>query len=56
MNKTKIIGVIVVLIGLIMVAGSASSGYGAVAPISMSLIVIIGLLLIFSDKVKKWLA
>jgi len=57
MNKRKIVGIIIVLFGLVMVGGSMGSveTYGAVAPISMSLIVVIGLMLIFWDKVKGWL-
>jgi hypothetical protein len=54
MNKRKIIGVIIILFGLIMVGGSMGSveTYGAVAPISMSLIVVIGFMVIFWDKIK----
>ena len=57
MNKRKIIGVIIVIFGLIMVGGSMGSveQYGVAAPISMSLIVILGLVMIFWDKVKTWL-
>ena len=57
MNKRKIIGVIVVFLGLIMVGGSMGSvaKYGVAAPISMSLIVIFGLVMIFWDKIKTWL-
>ena len=57
MNKRKIVGIIIVLFGLVMVGGSMGSveTYGAVAPISMSLIVVIGLRLIFWDKEKGWL-
>lgn len=55
MNKRKVIGVLVVIFGLVMVAGSASSGYGLVAPASMSLIVLIGLAMIFWDKVNSWM-
>ncbi|MBU4421956.1 hypothetical protein KKB41_03300 [Patescibacteria group bacterium] len=58
MNKRKIIGVIVVIFGLIMVGGSMGSvaQYGVAAPISMSLIVFVGLALIFWDKIKTWLS
>jgi len=55
MNKRKILGVLVTVFGLVMVAGSASSGYGLVAPASMSLIVLIGLAMIFWDKVSMWI-
>lgn len=57
MNKRKIIGIIIVIFGLIMVGGSTGSvaRYGVAAPISMSLIVILGLALIFWDKIKTWL-
>ncbi len=57
MNKRKIIGMAVILFGLIMVGGSMGSveTYGAVAPISMSLIVVAGLVIIFWDKIKGWL-
>lgn len=56
MNKRKIWGVIVVILGLIMVGGSMGSveQYGVVAPISMALIVLLGLAMIFWDKVKVW--
>ncbi|MEK7655526.1 MAG: hypothetical protein AAB386_02515 [Patescibacteria group bacterium] len=58
MNKRKIIGVIIVILGLIMVGGSMGSvgQYGVAAPISMSLIVILGVALIFWDKIKMWLS
>jgi hypothetical protein len=54
MNKRKILGVILVVFGLVMVGGSMGSveTYGAVAPISMSLIVVLGIVVIFWDKVK----
>lgn len=56
MNKRKIIGIIIVIFGLIMVGGSMGSveQYGVAAPISMSLIVILGLALIFWNKIKTW--
>ncbi|HEY4505789.1 MAG TPA: hypothetical protein VJG67_03810 [Candidatus Paceibacterota bacterium] len=55
MNKRKFFGVLVVIFGLIMVGGSIGSveQYGVAAPITMSLIVIVGLLMIFWDKFKK---
>ncbi len=57
MNKRKIAGIIIVLFGLVMVGGSMGSveTYGVIAPISMALIVVIGLAVIFWDKVKGWL-
>lgn len=57
MNKRKIFGIIIAVFGLIMVGGSMGSveQYGVAAPISMSLIVILGLVLIFWDKIKTWL-
>lgn len=56
MNKRKILGIIIAVFGLIMVGGSMGSveQYGVAAPISMSLIVILGLALIFWDKIKTW--
>lgn len=56
MNKRKILGIIIAIFGLIMVGGSMGSveQYGVAAPISMSLIVILGLALIFWDKIKTW--
>ena len=58
MNKRKILGVIITIFGLIMVGGSMGSveQYGIAAPISMSLIVILGLALIFWDKIKTRLS
>ena len=58
MAKRKIFGILVVIFGLIMVGGSLTyqGPYGAIAPIAMSLIVVVGLLMIFWDKVKSWLA
>ena len=55
MNKRKVLGVLVTLFGLVMVGGSASSGFGLVAPASMSLIVLIGLAMFFWDKVSAWM-
>lgn len=57
MNKRKIFGIIIAVFGLIMVGGSMGSveQYGIAAPISMSLIVILGLALIFWDKIKTCL-
>lgn len=55
MNKRKILGILVTVFGLIMVAGSASSGYGLEAPASMSLIVLAGLAMVFWDKVNSWM-
>lgn len=54
MNKRKIVGVIIILFGLVMVGGSMGSvgQYGVAAPISMGLIVVLGLLVFFWDKVK----
>lgn len=52
MNKRKILGVIVSVIGLILTAGAASyvETYGIVAPATMSIILIIGLWLLFGGK------
>jgi hypothetical protein len=57
MNKRKVVGVIIVLLGLVLTFGSFGSveTYGAVAPLSMALIVVVGLVVIFWDKVKGWL-
>lgn len=57
MNKRKISGILIVIFGLIMVRGSLGyqGPYRAIAPISMSLIVVVGLLMIFWDKIKSWL-
>jgi hypothetical protein len=54
MNKRKIAGVIIILFGLIMVGGSLGSveTYGVIAPISMALIVVLGIVVLFWDKVK----
>ena len=54
MNKRKIFGIIIVLFGLVMVGGSMGSveTYGVVAPISMALIVVFGLVVIYWDKIK----
>jgi hypothetical protein len=54
MNKRKLVGVLIVIFGLIMVGGSMGSvpTYGVVAPISMGFIVVLGILVIFWDKVK----
>ncbi|MBI4992023.1 MAG: hypothetical protein HZB99_02290 [Candidatus Harrisonbacteria bacterium] len=55
MNKRKVLGLIVTFFGLIMVGGAAQSGYGLVAPLSMSLIVLAGLAMMFWDKVSTWM-
>ena len=57
MNKRKIVGIIIILFGLAMVGGSLGSveTYGVIAPISMALIVVVGLAVIFWDKVRGWL-
>ena len=57
MNKRKIVGIIIVLFGLVMVGGSLGSveTYGVIAPISMAFIVVVGLAVIFWDKVRGWL-
>jgi len=57
MNKRKVLGVLVTLFGLIMVGGSAANdyGFGVVAPISMSLIVLAGLAMVFWEKVNSWM-
>ena len=55
MNKRKILGVLVTIFGLVMVGGSASSGYGLAAPASMSLIVLAGLAMVFWEKVNSWM-
>ena len=54
MNKRKIFGIILVVFGLIMVAGSFTytGAYKAMAPITMGLIVVVGLLMIYWDKIK----
>ncbi len=54
MNKRKIFGILVIIFGIIMVGGSLGyqGPYRAMAPISMSLIIVIGLLMIWGDKVK----
>jgi hypothetical protein len=56
MNKRKIWGVVLVILGLVMVGGSTGSveQYGVVAPISMALIVALGLAMIFWDRVQTW--
>ncbi|OGH72680.1 MAG: hypothetical protein A2921_01540 [Candidatus Magasanikbacteria bacterium RIFCSPLOWO2_01_FULL_43_20b] len=58
MQKRKIFGILVVIFGLIMVGGSLGyqGPYRAMAPISMSLLVVIGLLMIFWDKIKSWMS
>ena len=58
MNKRKIFGILIVVFGVIMVGGSLGyeGPYKAMAPISMGLIVVIGLLVIFWDKVKAWMS
>jgi hypothetical protein len=57
MNKRKIIGILVVIFGLIMVGGSLTyqGPYSTIAPIAMSLIIVVGLLIIFWDQIKRWL-
>ncbi len=55
MKKRKVLGVIVALFGLIMMGGAAQSGYGLVAPLSMSLIVLAGLAMMFWEKVNAWM-
>ncbi|MCX6723014.1 MAG: hypothetical protein NT094_02990 [Candidatus Staskawiczbacteria bacterium] len=54
MGKRKIWGIIVVILGLILTVGSMGSvdQYGAVAPITMFIIVLIGFAMIFWDKIK----
>ncbi len=56
MNKRKIWGVIITILGVILVGGSMGSveQYGVAAPISMALVVALGLAMIFWDKVKTW--
>lgn len=56
MNKRKIFGVVITILGVILVGGSMGSveQYGVVAPISMALVVVLGLAMIFWDKVKTW--
>lgn len=56
MNKRKFWGIVLVIIGMIMVVGSMGyeGAYKAMAPISMSLIVIAGFVVIFWDTVKGW--
>lgn len=55
MNKRKVLGVLVTIFGLVMVAGSAATYPSIAAPITMSFIVLFGLVLIFWDKVKTWM-
>ncbi|MDO8561391.1 MAG: hypothetical protein Q7S05_01030 [bacterium] len=57
MNKRKIFGILIVIFGVIMIGGSLGyeGDYAVMAPISMSLIVVAGLLMIFWDKVKAWM-
>jgi len=56
MNKRKVWGVVLVILGLIMTGGSMGSvdQYGVVAPISMLLIVALGLAMIFWERVQMW--
>lgn len=56
MNKRKLLGIVLVIIGIIMVGGSLGyeGAYKAMAPISMSLIVIAGFVVIFWDTIKGW--
>ena len=58
MKGRKILGIIVIIFGVIMVGGSLGyeGPYKIMAPISMLLIVVIGFLIIYWDKVKSWLA
>ncbi len=57
MNKRKIFGILIVIFGVIMVGGSLGyeGDYAIMAPISMSLIVVVGLAMIFWDKIKAWM-
>ena len=52
MNKRKMLGVVVTIIGVILTAGAAGQvdTYGVVAPVTMSLIAIIGVWIFFSGK------
>ena len=52
MNKRKALGVVVSIIGLILTAGAASyvETYGIVAPVTMGVILVVGLWLLFSGK------
>ena len=52
MKKQKTIGIILVILGLILTAGSFGSmaTYGVKAPISMALIVVVGIVLIVRAK------
>ena len=58
MNKRKILGILIVILGVIMVGGSLGyeGPYRAMALVSMGLIVVVGFLMIFWDKVKAWLS
>ncbi len=58
MNKRKFFGILIVIFGVIMVGGSMGyeGPYAIMAPISMSLIVVAGLLMIFWNKVKSWIS
>lgn len=52
MNKRKILGAIVSIVGLILTAGAASyvETYGIVAPVTMGIILVAGLWLLFGGK------
>lgn len=52
MNKRKILGVIVSIVGLILTAGAASQvkTYGIAAPVTMGIILVAGLWLLFGGK------
>ncbi|MEK7073010.1 MAG: hypothetical protein AAB974_01040 [Patescibacteria group bacterium] len=54
MNKKKVLGVVVMIIGVILTAGAAGQmdTYGIVAPVTMGVIVVIGLWLFFSGSKK----
>lgn len=54
MNKKKMLGVVVMIIGVILTAGAAGQmdTYGIVAPVTMGVIVVIGLWLFFGGSKK----
>lgn len=51
-------GILIILFGVIMLVGSLGyeGPYKIAAPISMGLIILLGILVMFLDKVKSWLA
>ncbi len=53
----KVIGIVLIVLGLILFIGSFGSvgAYGATVPVFMLLVVSIGFLLVFWNKVRLWL-